>query len=448
MLVRAILLITSAAVLVSAQTRPNPGPILGCTTNSFQIPSWLVQGLKYSEDTLSFHLLNRATNFSTTATCKRRDKPAGNTTCSIQDERPLGEVLVVSSHVEGDVAEILVSETWSCNDRKGVATPSLQFGALGYLTAHLTCATPGICESSKSSLLIKGTLFSPITGTPPYIDGPEGHNTAGCTKTPGWTLAGISYLNQTGNGASTATFENFNLVITNLATGYQASCMIGSGKNLRCSGSEFGRLKPDRYTVETAATFDFRTFEFAMNQTWYCDESDPAKPVSITAGASTILPLKCVTENIEGTISDICRVTNDEHVTLKGQLLNQKALPAYSIIDPVLGPDGCTAASILGPSWRFNYFHIDQSKDNTTSSVGFNIILSIPKPSFVFPLSISQDLKPLANNSEWYPCVIGPFDPYEERLYPKECSLKYDAATKELTLKADWECSDLDENYP
>ncbi|KAK3321779.1 hypothetical protein B0H66DRAFT_494379 [Apodospora peruviana] len=444
MLGRLLFLAVPAAVLVSAQSRPNPGPILGCTTSSFQIPSWLIQDVDFSNGKISFQVLNRATNFTGDATCEIGS--TGWSACSVEvNIADSNETIQMTAKVKGKSAQVFINQTWTCSDRAGIASP-LPFVAIGNSTVPLECT------GASPSVLVKASLLSPVVATPDlYNKGPEGHNRKECaSETPSWTLEAISYLNQTGNGASTATFENFNMVITNDATGYQASCMLGrdtSDGPLRCSGSEFGRLKPDRYTVETEALFDRHTYKFTMNQTWYCDDSDPAKPISITAGGSTTLPLKCATETTLDTTSETCRVENDSNVPLKGETVSQTALPAYSIIDPVLGPDGCTASSILHPQWTFNYFHIDQTKDNS-SSVGFNIILQTPKPGFGFPLSISQDTKPLANDSSWYTCVIGPYDPYEERLYPTECSLRYNPARKELTIKADWVCSDLDANNP
>ena len=52
----------------------------------------------------------------------------------------------------------------------------------------------------------------------------------------------------------------------------------GIGTRLTCAGHEFGAQGTDRYHLETEALFDPATFRFTMNQTWYCDAADPAKP--------------------------------------------------------------------------------------------------------------------------------------------------------------------------
>ncbi|KAM7218613.1 hypothetical protein V8F06_005932, partial [Rhypophila decipiens] len=448
----ALPLLSGAVALVSAQGPPNPGPTLGCTTTSFQMPGWLITDLTYDNwgyNNLTFTIQNRATEHASLASCwfKPTPTPGQASTeyeCNISSSSNQTQTLKLFANVnEPDLVTIRAAETWKCTDRSSPSATNLTYIASGKLT------TPA------PALLIKGSLESPVKITPHYTDGVTGHNKPNCRTDPGWVISGISYLNQTGNGASSATWENLNLVIDNPAIGYQASCVLSAGNDnrLRCSGQEFGRLKPDRYVVETSATLDLFTFEFAVNQTWYCDESDPATPIALTAGGSTTLPIECETaeHKADGTSSRSCRVPGDKDITLKGTALGQKDLPAFSIIDPVLTADGCTVTSLLNPTWRLNYFFVDKGTEKKTSSVGFNIILATYKPGFGFPLSITQGEKPVSGSDSgetWYPCVIGPFDPYEERLYPKECTLKWDEAKQEVTINANWECSDLDTNSP
>lgn len=466
-----LILLTGIAALVSAQGRPNPGPIPGCTTTSFQMPGWLITDLAYDTwgyNNLTFTFQNRATEQTGTASCSvaRPAPSSGPKPTEYECEIAGSQSAKFWANVDDkDQVTIRASDTWTCNDRNPPAS-NLTYSGSGTLTtpANLTCQLifegrklVKDCKSTSPSLLIKATLQAPVKLTPHYTDGVTGHNNPGCRSNPEWIISGISYLNQTGNGASSATFENLNLAIANPAIGYQASCVLTAGRDgrLRCSGSEFGRLKPDRYVVETSASLNLFTFEFSLNQTWYCDENDPATPISLTAGGDTILPIECETtqDKGDGTSSRSCRVPGDEDITVKGTVHSQKDLPAFSIVDPVLTADGCTVSSIFNPTWRFNYFHVDKGKEGKTSSVGFNIILSTSKPGFGFPLSITQGEKPVSVEEEsgdgtWYPCVIGPYDPYEERLYPKECTLKWDEASQEITIKANWQCSDLDESSP
>lgn len=125
--------------------------------------------------------------------------------------------------------------------------------------------------------------------TPAYADGPTGHDSTGCTsksEKPLWRLSTIHFIDQTGDGVTTMPYKNFNLVLDNTANGYQASCMIGAGfsynnsdlAHLVCAGDEFQSFRVGRYPVSTQASFQESTSTFLVNQTWFCDDTDAAKP--------------------------------------------------------------------------------------------------------------------------------------------------------------------------
>ena len=101
--------LAATALLVSAQ---GPRPAGGCTTNSFTIPSWLVQDLKYQPGSAkaSFSILNRPTNTSTDATCQVNKD--GWSSCVTGDESFLAQI-----RVQDTLATVSVNQTWSCNDR-------------------------------------------------------------------------------------------------------------------------------------------------------------------------------------------------------------------------------------------------------------------------------------------------------------------------------------------
>lgn len=104
------LVAASAAALVSAQGQP--AAAAGCTSNSFSIPSWFVQDVALAGEgtaqTVSFNVLNRATNGTTNVACK-----AGGACTSVDK--------TLEAVVEVDVSSvhILLSQTWGCNDRDG-----------------------------------------------------------------------------------------------------------------------------------------------------------------------------------------------------------------------------------------------------------------------------------------------------------------------------------------
>jgi len=98
------------AVLVSAQGQP--AAATGCTSNSFSIPSWFVQDVALAGEgasqTVSFNVLNRATNETSNVACKA----SGACTAVDKGLEALVEVSASSVH-------ILLSQTWGCNDRAG-----------------------------------------------------------------------------------------------------------------------------------------------------------------------------------------------------------------------------------------------------------------------------------------------------------------------------------------
>lgn len=100
------------------------GAVGGCTTNSFAIPSWFVQNFTFSksDDTATFHLLNRANNYTASLACA--NSTASSTAsnlwahCSVTDSNKTDASLTALVRVANtSTANILLSQTWSCNDR-------------------------------------------------------------------------------------------------------------------------------------------------------------------------------------------------------------------------------------------------------------------------------------------------------------------------------------------
>lgn len=164
----------------------------------------------------------------------------------------------------------------------------MDFKAVGNNSVALNCtgeADQGqTCKAVDSPLLVRATLSSPVALTPAYANGPTGHDAPGCAaaaQTPSWTLSRIYFVDQAGDGVESIPSRSFLVQVINPSIGYQASCMWGGvieDTTLVCNGDEFGRLGSDRYQLATSAMFDPDTHEFSVNQTWYCDDEDPAKP--------------------------------------------------------------------------------------------------------------------------------------------------------------------------
>ncbi|CAK7213090.1 hypothetical protein SBRCBS47491_001684 [Sporothrix bragantina] len=494
MVSRSVLLLASpaAVLLASAQVGPPRSPIIaGCTTSSFSIPSWWVQNLTTTSSSASFHVVNRATNDSAEVTC-----PAGSgwQACSFGKTSPANLTISGSVQLNGTTAHLALNQTWTCNDRTSPPA-SVTFTAVGKQSASLQCAKnqtvaaiSSSCTAVDDLLLVRGSLLAPVAITPAYSEGPTGHNKPGCaanSKTPRWSLADISYTDRTGDGISGMARQDFIAQVVNTATGYEAGCSanygVGGGPaapgtnngsvtalHVGCTGTEFGSPAFGKYTPRTDASFDPVTNIFTVNQTWFCDDEDAAKPVQITAVGSVKLPLTCETTHIPGAGDQAGQTSKQcvpsaalantnstgrpgSHVpavTVQGQVLHTESLPAYSIEEPQPVPDGCTVSSLLHPVWMFSAFGYDQKKNSTgVENVNFDLILQTGNPGFQFPISISQG-KPWGNSSSWYSCVIGNGGDDSPTLWPYECRFQYMPATKQLSIKANWYCSDIDAKHP
>lgn len=126
-------------------------------------------------------------------------------------------------------------------------------------------------------------------------------------------------------------------------------------------------------------------------------------------------------------------------------------LPPYSITDPLPTPDGCTVSSIVGPAWTLSSFEIDSdSKTNATAAgnnitdVGFNLQFATGTNEFTYPVNVYQG-KRVDGKPQWFHCTFGAD---QAPLAPYNCTFSYDDAKKQLTLAADWICSDLDKANP
>lgn len=112
----------STSLLVSAQGQP--AAPAGCTTKSFTTPSWFVENFQYTNSNLSafnssgkasFRILNRATNYTAGLTCALRGNDLS--ACSISGKQWSNGTLQAAIQINGSSAQVLVNQTWTCNDR-------------------------------------------------------------------------------------------------------------------------------------------------------------------------------------------------------------------------------------------------------------------------------------------------------------------------------------------
>ncbi|KAK3948326.1 hypothetical protein QBC32DRAFT_373646 [Pseudoneurospora amorphoporcata] len=388
-MLKSIFLLAFAAASALAQTQPAPG---GCTTNSFTFPSWFVHNFTANPAKHQAHytLVNRAANYT---------------------------LNIGSVELKAATAIVHVFEFWYCDDRKTPkadaahqsvrqAYDGLKFEASGNASVPLVCDGDA-CKSSNPVDLVKGSLSTPCCGA--------------LSKTPKWTLGTIIFINETGDGSSAIQSQSIQFQVTNEATGHVVD-------------------RKSRYNIRTDAVFNPRSWKFEINETWYCDVVDSAKPVSITGTGSTTLPLNCSTVST----TTYCQADN---VPVQGQVSSETALAPYSIEDPIPSADGCTISSVVSPSWVLSNFELDKSTGDDVSSaaISFNLRLNTQNSLFDFPVFVYHDGVKLGDAETWYP---GSFGAGEQPLAPKTASFQYADKTQEVAIKTDWVCIDIDPEHP
>ncbi len=182
----------------------------------------------------------------------------------------------------------------------------------------------------------------------------------------------------------------------------------------------------------------------------------PSPSVSVSATGSTVLALNCTSLPIEsssgGKSGNKTTCVSDSDLIVHGEHAGTVTpLPPYSITDPLPTPDGCTVSSVVAPMWTFSGFEIDSadkktngSANSTSADVGFNVKFLTGTNEFTYPVSVYQG-KADATQPQWHACKFGAS---EAPMAPFACKFMYDAASKKLTLAADWICSDLDKDHP
>ncbi|GAB1318422.1 hypothetical protein MFIFM68171_08632 [Madurella fahalii] len=257
-----------------------------------------------------------------------------------------------------------VKLSWTCSDR----SEPVNFTATGSNSVLLRCDGE-VCKSSNPVDLIKGSLETPVSITPAYADGPDGHDKPGCeaaSQTPKWTVGTIIHINDTGDGTSAIPLQSIQLQVTNEANGHMAECVMffpaGPGEEApvipHCDEESIDPTRPNRYNIQTEVLFLPRSREVSIYQTWYCDDVDAAKPVSFSGKGRATLPLVCT---VDGTTTS-CEA---DGVQATVEITWSAPLAPYSIEDPLPTPDGCTISSVVSPSWIFSNFEIEH---NTSAS--------------------------------------------------------------------------------
>ncbi|KAK3290485.1 uncharacterized protein B0H64DRAFT_350467 [Chaetomium fimeti] len=430
----------------------------GCTANSFTTPSWLVQDftsqIAANLTVASFHALNRATNVTAELRCTSTTPTAGWQSCRSrnQTEQPF----LASFQADTSTAWFMFNETWPCDDM----TPSqpLTFSALGNGSVALNCTTDEsettTCNSAKP-LLVKAALSSPVKITPSYVSGPPGHDIAGCASQPAWEVVAsqINLRKLSGQRQSGNAF----VIVRNDHLGYTASCggvlsAAAGPQPLSCEGQVPYR-RADKYQIDTTLSFEPDTFALGIDQTWFCDDQDPAQPLSITGSGTIPLALECSVFN-ETTTETTTFCSGGTDGTVAGNVTARGLLPPYSLNDPLPTGESCTISSVTSPAWWFNGFETNTTTANSdmvtarfgmelqtaaASTGNFAIVAADGVPVSEVPTNSSADL-------QWNKCVLQSVG--DVALAPTGCEFRYDMASRFLGLRVNWTCSDLDPGSP
>ncbi|KAK4167472.1 hypothetical protein QBC43DRAFT_142349 [Cladorrhinum sp. PSN259] len=449
-LLAAIALSLVPNIIVEAQL------VAGCTTNSFTIPSWLIEDFQAVSSTnstaVSFQARNRATNSSAELRCRLTRGNATSQPCAIRgSERPL----FASLQLEKAYARLRVEETWSCNDlnpQKPVRFTAIGDGALSInCTEDLSAGIETCRPTSRAPLLIKSALISPVEINPTYVVGPLGHDTQGCavnSSTPSWEV-GASELSLRTNNGTVEGGTGF-IQIKNNVLGYTATCNgdfpTGSGfYPLQCFTQSTSGPR-EKYHIQTVPEFNPQTFTLSLNETWYCDDANPAVPVVITAHATSRIPMTC--ESVSPNTTSCTGATHN----FTGRLVSSAALPPYSLRDPLPEAESCTISSVVSPAWWFSNL-VTTTSGTGTGSVKFGIELATSNASFTkYPSVVARGGVPISllmgvgAEPAWYPCVFERVG--ELNLTPTGCAFRYDSVARVLGVSADWKCADLDAPHP
>lgn len=122
-------------------------------------------------------------------------------------------------------------------------------------------------------------------------------------------------------------------------------------------------------------------------------------------------------------------------------------LPPYSLTEPIPRDNTCTITSILAPKWQFSAFEIVYTPEKEEwEAINFEIILATYS-GFQYPIPVTVS-RAAGREGGWFECVIGADGANDQPLWPYACLVQFNPETKELKLKADWQCRELDGDQP
>ncbi|KAH9883450.1 hypothetical protein F4778DRAFT_788561 [Xylariomycetidae sp. FL2044] len=318
-------------------------PLEECTGKSLYIPSWVISQFSSSRAGVSFTLINRVTEVSSSISCSVDGECLG---ASNND-------LKVAVQIEETVVEITVEDAWTCRDKKtrDGELKTIHFKATGDASLSLDCHSEDdaqVCVSAQDVDLVRGSLTEPIhVGMQGSAARAQSSNSSTCpalTAPPSWNLTGIYYQNNTkGNPwVGPEIGRLFAMDTVNLVSGDVAKCANGYlggpyddprvyGAN--CWRDPWASWQEPAGTGQLWTSYDFNeiTHDIAVKQRWYCDELKTMKAFVVNGTGTEHLDLHC-SGGIPDTDPNIrC---DSPTITVTGEVVSREELPPFSIQDP------------------------------------------------------------------------------------------------------------------
>lgn len=306
----------------------------------------------------------------------------------------------------------------------------------------LFCADDGgrVCTANRHT--VKGELFEPVNLVPQGIPSPPGANRVGCTADsahPKWAVHKFRYDEvRYREGRTTAWGQPSRTImfaVENFAINFTQECRITipADANLK---TQWFRCYSDpgliQYPVQTYVFFDADKGDISLNQTWYCADTDPSRPLlfqgtgttwsDYCGETNTTLPV-CETKKLidNGACParpECCRHYNTRWCAIglfnnlspgaevmpyarsvTGGIKRTERLPSHALTDPDPDPDAwsCTAASVGQPvTWTLSSNNLESNWRFTAGAL-LHVIwgdsdTDAEKPSFYLNMRLANSV--------------------------------------------------------
>ncbi|KAI0186391.1 hypothetical protein EV127DRAFT_346213 [Xylaria flabelliformis] len=485
---------------ITADSGPPPPLTTGCLNNSLTAPTWTVNSFEYNEgdgaSTVNFILTSNTISeelsclgqaaehdLSLDGECTNKDEKRGNSAHFVFD--------ATTRHLS-------VEQSWACNDND--ANKPVEFVGIGSKEIALACESSEC--TSTDPIRIPTKLLEPIELLPYIPPAPPGHDSPGCgsrSKSPTWTISGFEWRtggrnytwqswvsSGTGivgvgmvNRATQQTFsciwhgqgqETSNVTVTNPPSGTLPFPLDPGPAWYRCNTSSLNenQNRTHNYEVETVVRLISTEERLLVNQTWYCDDEDPASPTKFYAVATVELPALSCRERpeIEPDAADsfwsqagtpvingsLCTSSNFE---IDGKTESRYAMEPYALELPNPEASKCTVLS-MDPDKQYLLFdtaYVFRShwwyfwRDGEPKG-GFDLtILSFVTEHELSCSGFDSKLNPNGTDFDpefWFDCDF----PISYPTMIRSMKVNYNAHTDIVSVGISWTCDELSPQNP